>query len=225
MRNWSFLKKALSNSRITDPALLARGLKGPVKDSEMQKISDNYLKNNKAPGPDSFQTELIKTIPPEQLKVIQNWLNEILMTGNITTKVTEEDTTGVLSLLHKRGPLADQPSHWRPVVLLNTMNQLVAYVVNERLTELVEQGRLLTQTQGGFRQDKSTDINTCKLYGITTEVQRLKKRFLRVDIDFTSAFDSMNQASLWAILESYNIPDIDQPWPTEHRPLQPHSIR
>ena len=45
------------------------------------------------------------------------------------------------------------------MVLLNTMNQLVAYVVNERLTELVEQGRLLTQAQGGFRQDKSTDIN------------------------------------------------------------------
>jgi hypothetical protein len=43
----------------------------------MQKIADHYLKNNKAPGPDSFQTELIKTMPPEQLKVIQQWLNEI----------------------------------------------------------------------------------------------------------------------------------------------------
>ena len=38
-------------------------------------------------------------------------LDEILMTGNITTKVTEEDMIGVLSLLHKGGPLADQPSH------------------------------------------------------------------------------------------------------------------
>ena len=159
MRDWSFLKKTLSNSRITDPTLLARGLKGPVKDSEIQKNLDNYLKNNKDPGPDSFQSELIKTMPPEQLKVIQNWLNEILMTGNITTKVTEEDMTDVLSLLYKGGPLKDQPSHWWSVVLLNTMNQLVAYIVNERLTELVEQGRLLTQAQGGFRQDKSTDIN------------------------------------------------------------------
>ena len=69
VRDWRFLKKTLSNSRITDPTLLARGLKGPVKDSEMQKISDNYLKNNKTPGPDSFQPELIKTIPSEQLKV------------------------------------------------------------------------------------------------------------------------------------------------------------
>ena len=101
-------------------------------------------------------------MPPEQLKVIQKWLNEILATVNIVTKVTEEDMTRVLSLLHKGGPLVEQPSHWRPVVLLSTMNQLVAYVVyvvNERLTELVEYGNIVTQTQGGFRQDKNTDIN------------------------------------------------------------------
>ena len=55
--------------------------------------------------------------------------------------------TGVLSLLHKGGPLADQPSHFRPVVLLNTMNQLVAYVVNERRIELVEHGNILSQAR------------------------------------------------------------------------------
>ena len=60
---------------------------------------------------------------------------------------------------------------------------------------MVEHTGILTQVQGGFRQDKSTDINTCKLYGI--------------DIDFKSDFKSMSQASLWVILEMYNIPDID----------------
>ncbi len=89
------------------------------------------------------------------------------------------------------------------------MNQLVAYVVNERLTELVEHGRILTQAQGGFRQDKSTDINACKLYSITREAQRLKNRFLRVGIDYKSAFNSMSQASPWAILEAYKKSDID----------------
>ncbi len=148
-------------------------------------------------------------MPPEQLKVIQQWLNEILATGEIVTEVTQADMTGILSLLHKGGPMTDQPSHWRPVVLLNTINQLLAYVTNERLMELVEHERILTQTQGGFRQNKSTDINACKLYGLTREAQRLKSRFLRVDIDFKSVFNSMSQTSLWAILEAYGIPDID----------------
>ena len=80
---------------------MEKGLKGPIKDSEMQKFADHYLKNNKDPGPDSFQAELIKTMPPEQLKVIQQWLNDILKTGEIVAKVTEEDMTGVPSLLTK----------------------------------------------------------------------------------------------------------------------------
>ena len=63
------------------------------------------------------------------------------------------------------------------------------YIVNERLTEMVENAHILSQAQGGFRQNKSTDINGCKLYGLTNEAQRLKKLFLRVDIDFKSAFN------------------------------------
>ena len=45
------------------------------------------------------------------------------------------------------------------------------------------------------------DISDCKLYGLTMEAQRLEQRFLRVDIDFKIVFNSMSQASLWAILE------------------------
>jgi hypothetical protein len=74
---------------------------------------------------------------------------------------------------------------------------------------MVENAHILSQAQGGVRQNKSTDINGCKLYGITNEAQRLKKRFLRVDIDFKSAINSMSQASLWTILEAYDIPDVD----------------
>ncbi len=119
VNDWSFLKEALKDCKVRDPESLDKGLKGPIKDSEMQKIADHYLKNNKDPGSDSFQAELIKTMPPEQLKVIQQLLNEILATGEIVTEVMEEDMTGILSLLHKGDPMADQPSHWRPVVLLN----------------------------------------------------------------------------------------------------------
>jgi hypothetical protein len=153
--DWSFLKESLKDCKVQDPELLEKGLKGPIKDSEMQKIADHYLKNNKAPGPDSFQAELIKTMPPVQLKVMQQWLNDILKTGEIRTKVTEEDMTDVLSLLHKGGPMADQSTHCRPVVILNSMNQLVTYIINERLMELVEHEGILTQAQGDFHQDKA----------------------------------------------------------------------
>ena len=36
----------------------SKDLKGPITDSEMQKVVDFYLKNNMDPGADTFQEEL-----------------------------------------------------------------------------------------------------------------------------------------------------------------------
>jgi hypothetical protein len=41
------------------------------------------------------------------------------------------------------------------------------------------------------------------------KVHRLKKRFLGVDIDFKDTFNSMSQVSLWSILETCNVPNMD----------------
>ena len=46
-------------------------LRGPLTNSEMQKVANFYLKICKAPGPDNIQAELVKTMPPEQLRVIR----------------------------------------------------------------------------------------------------------------------------------------------------------
>jgi hypothetical protein len=61
VHDWSFLKESLKDCKVQDPELLEKGLKGPIKDSEMQKIADHYLQNNKNPGPDSFQVEFISS--------------------------------------------------------------------------------------------------------------------------------------------------------------------
>jgi len=164
VRSWSFLKASIEKGKKMGQDTSPNSLRGPLTDSEMQKVANFFLKIGKAPGPDNIQAEFIKTMPPEQLRVIRIWLNEILAAGKPLIRVTEEEMTGRLALLHKVGSKADLPSHWRPVVLLNCTNQLIAYIVNERLTEMVENAHILSQAQGAFRQNKSTDINGCKLF-------------------------------------------------------------
>ena len=90
-------------------------------------------------------------MPTEQLKVLQRWFNEILVTEEALTKVTEQEMTGKQAILHKGGRLANLTSHWGPVVLLNITNQLIAYVV-KRLTGMVENSGILAQAHVGFRQ-------------------------------------------------------------------------
>jgi hypothetical protein len=63
-----------------------------------------------------------------------------------------------------------------------------------------------------FRQDKSTDINAYKLYGVTRvyrEDQHIKRSFIWIDLDFKNEFNSMSQAFLWVVFEDHDIPDID----------------
>ncbi len=157
--------------------------------SFMQVPIEKGKKIGKVPGPDNIQKKLIKTMSPEQLRVIQLWLNEVLPEGKPITKVTEKEMTGKMTILHRRGSKTDLSCHWRPVVLLNCTSQLITYIVNERLKEMVETTYILSQSQGVFRQNKSTDINGYKLYGLTNETQCLKKRILWVYIDFKSAFN------------------------------------
>jgi hypothetical protein len=112
VKDWSFMRNPLESGKKIEEPFLSKGLKGPLTDTEMQKVVDFYLKINKSPGPDKFQAELIKTMPPEQIRVLQKWLNEILAKGELVTKVTEAEMAGRLALLHKGGSKSDQISHW-----------------------------------------------------------------------------------------------------------------
>ena len=105
------MRNPLASGKKIEEPFFTKGLKGPLTDTEMQKVVDFYLKINKAPGPDKFQAELIKTMPPEQIRVLQIWLNEILAKGELVTKVTEAEMAGRLALLHKGGSKSDQISH------------------------------------------------------------------------------------------------------------------
>ena len=59
-----------------------------------------------------------------------------------------------------------------PVFLLNITNQLIAYAINERFTEMVEHTVILKQDQGGFHQNKITEINDCRSLMTSTTAVR-----------------------------------------------------
>ena len=148
------LKQVFKNSSRIDPK--AR-LRGPVTENEFQKFVDNYLKNNKAPGPDGVTNECIKTMSKEELDILRMWVNEILAHDK-AKPMSVNEMNGTISLLHKGGDTDDRPRDWRPVVLLNCTNQLVMHILNARLRELVERAGILEPGQAGGRQGRSTDI-------------------------------------------------------------------
>jgi hypothetical protein len=113
-------------------------------------------------------------------------------------------------LLHKGGGSTVRAENYRPVVLLNSLFQLVSCIIQERLVRIVEGSNILEAGQGGFRVRRSCDINMHKLDFITREAQKkTSNAFVQIDVDFQNAFNSEPHEHLFAVLRAFKIPDID----------------
>jgi len=115
---------------------------------------------------------------------------------------------GTILQLHKDGG-TNKPSDKRPVVLLNSVYQLLNYVINEQLKKIVKPANILEPGQGGGRQGRCIGINMQKVHFIQQGFRRQGKRVYRVDIDFKNAFNAMSQAALWQVMRMFKIPDVD----------------
>ena len=121
----------------------------------------------------------------------------------IDTYLTEDTSrqratmNGTVSQLHKSGG-TNKTSDQRPVVLLNSVYQLLNYAMNERLKKTIEPANILELGQGGGMQGRCVGINMQKVHFIQQEVRRRDKRVYWVDIDLkTPSTPSVKQRSGW----------------------------
>ena len=107
----------------------------------------------------------------EEMDIMRLWVNSILTTEKSQQSMTAKDMLGRIRMLHKGGSTAHKPSDWRPVVLLNTVNQLVMHILNQRLKGIVEKEGWLEAGQAGSRTMKGTDVNWNKLEHVIREAK------------------------------------------------------
>ena len=78
-----------------------------------------------------------------------------------TARQSPSTINGTVSQLHKGGS-TNKTSDQRLVMLLNSGDQLLNYIINERLKRIVEQTNVLEPGQGGGRQGQSVNIKMQK---------------------------------------------------------------
>jgi len=185
-------------------------LRGKLTEEELEKLLATYVKGRLSPGPDGIITELLKDATSTERRVILCWINEVLTSEEPGLRLSVKEVHGLVALLHKGGGSKDRASDYRPVVLLNSLFQLVSYVIQERLVRIVEGSNILEPGQGGFRARRGCDINVHKLDFITREDQKTSSHpFVRIDVDFENAFNSVPHENLWAVLRAFEVPDVD----------------
>ena len=121
-----------------------------------------FLKPGQCTGPDRCPNELTKTMTDEEFQSVKMWVNEILTED---TSRQRETMNGTISQFRKGGG-TNKTSDQLPVVSLNSVYQLLRYVINERLNKIVEPANILEPGQGGGRQGRCVGINMQKVHFI-----------------------------------------------------------
>ena len=153
------------------------------------------LGNGKAAGYDDIINEALKEAPPAFIRLLTKLYNMVKSKG----EAPKAWKRGRIVLIHKKGSESNV-SNYRPLTVIPSMCGTFSKLLNSRLTEVVEQHRLLGETQNGFRKDRSGIDSAFILNSILWKCKAKRKTVNLAFLDLQKAYDSVCRETLWAKL-------------------------
>jgi hypothetical protein len=151
-----------------------------------------------APGADGLMPEVYFLGGEAMLRVLLVLVSEI----NRTCVIPDEWKTANVALIYKNKGPPTEAANYRPISLTITARRIYEKLV---ITELDDQIKLLSNTQGGFRRKRST-LHQVYAWAETNFEQHKKndysKKYLNVLLDFRAAYDMVDRRILWNRLKN-----------------------
>ena len=143
------------------------------------------LPNGKASGEDGICNELLKHSVHIISPILREIFNKILITGNFP----DSWCNAIITPLHKKGD-KNNLNNYRGISLLSAISKVFTGLLNQRLSNWVENNDLLYEEQAGFRSKKSTIDHLFTLYAVVKKyLSKPGGRLYCLFIDFSKAFD------------------------------------
>ena len=158
-------------------------------------------KMNKSPGIDGIPAEIYK-FGGEQLR---RKLHELIVKCWQEGMVPQEFKDVMIIPIYKNKGDHKDCSNYRGISLLAIAGKIMAKVVQARLAKLAE--RILTESQCGFRRERSTIDMIFSLRQIQEKAIEQHQELYIVFVDFRKAFDTVDREMLWKILKVFGCPD------------------
>ena len=119
----------------------------------------------------------------------------------------EQWSIGIITPLHKTGEL-DNPDNYKGITLNSCINKLFTTLLNNRLTEVIENKNLLKHNEIGFRKGfRTVDHNMLTVKTLIDKYLSQNKKLHLCFIDFKKAYDTVRRIGLLSKLQSYGISD------------------
>jgi len=145
------------------------------------KLQINMLKNNKSPGEDDIQSELLK----EGGEKMVMWLWKVIHKVWTTEQMPKEWKTAVICPIHKKGSKQDC-NNYCGIALLNVAYKIFSNCLLTRIKTKAEQ--IIGNYQGGFRPVRSTTDQIFILRQIFKKIWEFDREIHVLFIDFMIAF-------------------------------------
>lgn len=114
-------------------------------------------------------------------------------------------------LIPKDGP-KDNPNNFRPISLLPLPGKILEKLVHQRLFSYLNENKILTDRQGGFRPDNSTTLTSSKFVMDILHAQNEGKTTAAIFVDLRKAFDTIDHRIMLKKLNTYGIRNCELKW-------------
>ncbi|UYV78505.1 hypothetical protein LAZ67_16001805 [Cordylochernes scorpioides] len=151
------------------------------------------LKNNKAAGYDSIPNEAIKALPENSLILLSNLFNKILTKSQVPSQWSKT----IIQPIFKNGD-PNAPSNYRGIALISNLSKLFTSILKNRLSNWIENRKLIAENQAGFRRGYSCQDHIFTLTSlIQMTLSRKRRKLYAFFIDLKKAFDTVPHLLLW----------------------------
>lgn len=169
------------------------------------------IKNKKSYGFDELPPTLIKECAAELAEPLSFLINQSFAEGIVPDLLK----IALVKPLHKKDSRAD-PNNYRPIALLPTFSKIFESAMNNRIYSFCEKYNILSDSQNGFRKQRST---TSAVVKYVTEILRIlsnKKHAIGVFLDMSKAYDRVLHNILLSKLSSIGIRGVAHKWLTSY---------
>ena len=178
----------------------------PVDQQEILHIV-NECKSKNSEDYDNLSMSVIKHIISAVIEPLTHICNLSFSTGTVP------DAMKIAKIipLFKAGDKANF-TNYRPVALLPQFSKVLEKLFCKRLEEFIEKHKLLSESQYGFRTNRSTSLAILELIEEITSALDKKKYTIGVFIDLRKAFDTIDHKLLLNKLDHLGIRGIVNDW-------------
>ena len=144
-------------------------------------------KTKKAPGPEGITGEMLKHLGACCRAVLLKIFNHSWVKG-VVPAVWKE---AIVIPVPKKGKDKKNPRSGRSIRLLSCVGKLLERMINRRLINHLESNNVLSPTQTGYRNHRSTEDQLAYLSQNIENAFQEKRKVLAVFFDLSNAFDKV----------------------------------